>query len=268
MLLLGALGSSMSSMLELRDCLAAAAADLGENVYRSHVEERLAWEEHLYACGSQLALRGIPRLQTETWNDLKMRHRWVSKCQNPGSNTVDTRCDECVRGLISKQYLQWELPFWTDFIKISFELLSYFVQNQTNKQTNKSDYHSIQVKLLLAPVLLWPRWGLHNKSLLLIKPSGVLGNWSHQSQEDVGFSGKIISKKNIKKNNVHAVQFLTAFNMKYMAMVTTGAAAEMTSKCPWMCFFLRPECMRKKTKSKAAGTYKDPREIKAEVLQA
>lgn len=36
-------------------------------------------------------------------------------------------------------------------------------------------------------------------------------------------------------------------------MVTTGAAAEKASKCPWMCFFSRPECMRKETKPKAAG---------------
>lgn len=52
------------------------------------------------------------------------------------------------------------------------------------------------------------------------------------------------------------VWFLTAFNMKYVAMVTTGAAAEKASKCPWMCFFSRPECMRKETKPKAAGAYK------------
>lgn len=38
-------------------------------------------------------------------------------------------------------------------------------------------------------------------------------------------------------------------------MVTTGAAAEKASKCPWMCFFSRPECMRKETKPKAAGAY-------------
>lgn len=52
------------------------------------------------------------------------------------------------------------------------------------------------------------------------------------------------------------VWFLTAFNMKYVAMVTTGAAAEKASRCPWICFFSRPECMRKETKPKAAGACK------------
>lgn len=43
-----------------------AAADLGEDVHRGHVEESPGGEEHSHTCRAELALRRTARLQTQT----------------------------------------------------------------------------------------------------------------------------------------------------------------------------------------------------------
>lgn len=56
-------GLSSFLLLEVRghlNCL--TAADLRENVHRSHVQERPSWEEHSHTRGGELALRRTTRL--------------------------------------------------------------------------------------------------------------------------------------------------------------------------------------------------------------
>lgn len=43
-----------------------AAADLGEDVHRGHVEESPGGKEHSHTCRAELALRRTARLQTQT----------------------------------------------------------------------------------------------------------------------------------------------------------------------------------------------------------